>query len=93
MQPETQSARSRRSYGKIEDCEQSTSRYIKRQKDSLPLDVHRPETQLLELLSNCITSLPGRGGDVKPLSQLSLVDQWTFTAILLSATLNYICLH
>ena len=36
---------------------------------------------------------PGGCGDVKPLSQLSLVDQWTFTAILLPATLNYSRLH
>jgi len=70
----------------------AASRYIKREKATLPVDVHSPETPLLELPSNFV-SLACRGGDVKPLSQLSLVDQWAFTAILLSATSNYIWLH
>ena len=72
----------------------AASRYIKRGKDSLPLDVHRPETPLLELPSNCITSLPGWWRQafvsVSPLVN-QLVDQWTFQCY--SPLISYFKLH
>ena len=72
----------------------AASRYIKRGKDSLPLDVHRPKTPLLELPSNCISSLPGWWRQafvsVSPLVH-QLVDQWTFQYC--SPLINYFKLH
>ena len=72
----------------------AVSRYIKTGKDSLPLDVHRPKTPLLELPSNCISSLLGWWRQafvsVSPLVN-QLVDQWTFQYC--SPLISYFKLH
>ena len=76
----------------------AVSRYIKTGKDSLPLDVHRPKTPLLELPSNCISSLLGWWRQafvsVSPLVNPGvnqLVDQWTFQYC--SPLISYFKLH
>ena len=76
----------------------AVSRYIKTGKDSLPLDVHHPKTPLLELPSNCISSLLGWWRQafvsVSPLVNPGvnqLVDQWTFQYC--SPLISYFKLH
>ena len=64
MQPETQSARSRRSYGKIEDCEQSTLTTASVvMKTSLSADLHKrfslDPTECIQL--GCCTRYPFAG--------------------------------